>query len=100
MKRKRTVRMVELTIETEDNVVVRGGGRRATRMWCLDCLVGAETFAAVDPANNNKLKLDLSRLAARSERHRYVFFMSPCFPGSKRLPQFDQGDIQVWSIDL
>jgi len=63
-------------------------------------LVGAETFAAVDPANNNKLKTDLSRLAARSERHRYIFFMSPRFPGSKRLPQFEQGDIQVWSIDL
>ena len=37
MKRKRTVRTVELTIETEDNVVFRGGGRRAILMWCPDC---------------------------------------------------------------
>ena len=63
-------------------------------------LVGAETFAAVNPANNKKLKKDLLKLAARTERHRYIFFMSPRFPGFKRLPQFEQGGIQVWSVDL
>lgn len=63
-------------------------------------LVGAETFAAVDPANNDKLKKDLLKLAARPERHRYLFFMSPRFPGFKRLPQFEQGGIQVWSVDV
>jgi hypothetical protein len=39
-------------------------------------LVGAETFAAVDPRNNKKLELDLQKLAARTEQHRYLFFMS------------------------
>ena len=63
-------------------------------------LVGAETFAAVHPANNKKLKLDLLKLAARTERHRYVFFMSPRFSGFKRLPQFEQSGIQVWSVDV
>jgi hypothetical protein len=63
-------------------------------------LVGAETFAAVTPANNNKLKKDLLKLSARAERHRYIFFMSPGFPGFKRLPQFEQGGIQVWSVDI
>ena len=40
-------------------------------------LVGAECFAAVDPRNNNKLKRDLDKLRARTERYRYIFFSSP-----------------------
>jgi hypothetical protein len=36
-------------------------------------LVGAETFAAVSPRNNDKLNKDLEKLARRSEPHRYVF---------------------------
>ena len=63
-------------------------------------VVGAETFAAVDPANNNKLKTDLIKLAARTERHRYIFFMSPRFPGFKRRPEFEDAAIQVWSVDV
>jgi len=63
-------------------------------------LVGAETFAAVDPKNNKKLEKDLRKLAARSERHRYIFFMSPLFPGSKRLQDLEAGGIQVWSVDV
>jgi hypothetical protein len=38
-------------------------------------LVGAETFAAVDPSNNRKLALDLAKMAARPEQHRYIFFL-------------------------
>jgi len=63
-------------------------------------LVGAETFAAVTPANNKKLKTDLLKLSARAERHRYIFFMSPRFPGFKRLQQFERDGIQVWSVDV
>jgi hypothetical protein len=62
--------------------------------------VGAETFAAVDPKNNNKLDMDLRKLAARTEHHRHVFFMSPRFPGFKRHPQWEHNDIQVWSVDI
>jgi hypothetical protein len=62
--------------------------------------VGAETFAAVTPRNNGKLAADLLKLAARPERHRYVFFMSPHFQGNKRLRQFEQPGIQVWSVDV
>jgi hypothetical protein len=62
--------------------------------------VGAETFAAVTPRNNGKLAADLLKLAARPERHRYVFFMSPQFQGNKRLLQFEQPGIQVWSVDV
>lgn len=63
-------------------------------------LVGAETFAAVDPANNRKLALDLLKMAARPEQHRYVFFMSPKFPGARRLEKLEQSGVQVWSVNV
>lgn len=62
--------------------------------------VGAETFAAVNPRNNGKLAADLAKLAGRMERHRYVFFMSPLFPGNERRPQFERHGIEVWSVDF
>ncbi|MDX8494638.1 hypothetical protein RFN29_23995 [Mesorhizobium sp. VK22B] len=57
--------------------------------------LGAETFAAVSPRNNGKLAADLVKLAARPERHRYVFFMSPSFPGNLRRPQFERDGVEV-----
>ena len=66
----------------------------------IDGMVGAETFAAVDPANNRKLALDLVKMAARTEQHRYIFFMSPKFPGAQRLPRFERDGVQVWSVDV
>jgi hypothetical protein len=62
--------------------------------------VGAETFAAVDPRNNDKLDADLAKMTVRPEKHRYVFFMSPRYPKSERLPQFEQGSVQVWSVTV
>lgn len=63
-------------------------------------LVGAETFAAVDPRNNRKLQKDLAKMVLRPERHRYVFFCSPRFRGSRRLEALETGGVQVWSIDV
>ncbi len=63
-------------------------------------LVGAETFAAVLPSNNAKLAKDLKKLARRNERHRYVFFLSPKYPGTHRRSQLERDEIQVWSVDL
>jgi hypothetical protein len=63
-------------------------------------LVRAETFAAVDPRNNRKLVADLAKLANRPETHRYVFFMSPRYPGDKRQPELEQSGVQVWSVDF
>jgi hypothetical protein len=65
-----------------------------------DGLVGAETFAAVSPYNNDKIKKDLEKLKGRSEKYRYVFFMSPQFQGNERRPQFERDGIQVWSVDV
>jgi hypothetical protein len=63
-------------------------------------LVGAETFAAVDPANNRKLSRDLAKMARRAEQHRYVFFSSPKFPGVQHQRRLDRGGVQVWSVDV
>ena len=62
--------------------------------------VGAETFAAVNPRNNRKIELDLSKLQRRTERHRYIFFMSPLFPGNERIPKFERDGIEVWSVEF
>ena len=58
-------------------------------------LVGAETFAAVDPTNNRKQETDLRKLAAGNERDRYIFLMSPRYPGFNRHREFELNDIQV-----
>lgn len=64
-------------------------------------LVGAETFAAVKPTNNRKLAQDHAKLLNRPELHRYVFFMSPAYPGTKRQPTLEKGGpVQVWSVDM
>jgi hypothetical protein len=63
-------------------------------------LVGAETFAAVDPRNNRKLQLDIDKLSQRPEQYRYVFFMSPMFPKNERQLALEQSGVLVWSIDF
>jgi hypothetical protein len=63
-------------------------------------LVGAETFATVDPKNNRKLFFDLEKLSKRPERFRYVFFMSPVYPSSARQPALERDGVQVWSLDF
>lgn len=63
-------------------------------------LVGAETFAAVDPRNNNKLAKDLAKLSEHSEPNRYVFFSSPRYPGLQRWPKLEKPGIEVWSVPI
>jgi hypothetical protein len=62
--------------------------------------VGAETFAAVTPRNNGKLTADLTKLAGRSETHRYVFFMSPLFPSNVRQQALERHGVEVWSVNV
>ncbi|MEO9230630.1 MAG: hypothetical protein ABI216_17030 [Devosia sp.] len=61
-------------------------------------VVGAETFAAVDPRNNRKLQSDLQKMAVRSERFRYVFFMSPLHPFPGRQRTLERDGVEVWSL--
>ena len=61
-------------------------------------LVGAETFAAVDPRNNRKLAKDIAKLGQCSQLYRYVFFSSPLYPGLQRWEKLEQHGIEVWSV--
>ena len=63
-------------------------------------LVGAETFAAVKPDNNGKLAGDLVKMAARPERFRYIFFMSPLFPRTERQARRERDGVHVWSVSM
>jgi hypothetical protein len=63
-------------------------------------MVGAETFAAVHPRNNDKLTLDLKKMSNRSEMYRYVFFMSPRYPANARQVTLEKHGVQVWSLDF
>jgi len=63
-------------------------------------LVGVEVFVAVGPHSNGKLEKDLDKLKGRLEKHRYVFFMSPRFPGNKRQFELERDGIQLWSVDV
>lgn len=63
-------------------------------------LVGAETFAAVHPRNNGKLRADLAKLAVRPERFRYVFFLSPLFPTTERQLRLEVPGVEVWSLAI
>lgn len=63
-------------------------------------LVGAETFAAVHPKNNDKLSKDMQKLRSFPHRFRYAFFYSPGFtPG--RVERFEQEDgIEVHCVGI
>ena len=54
-----------------------------------DGSVVAETFAAVTPANNGKLRKDVDKLVRYPDiRHRYVFFMAPGYRRTQRCEKF------------
>jgi hypothetical protein len=58
------------------------------------------TYTVALAAARQLLELDLKKMAARSEQHHYIFFMSPRFPGARRLTQFERDGVQVWSVDV
>ncbi len=59
-------------------------------------LIGAETFAAVDPKNNRKLSKDISKMKCRAEKLRYVFMLPPKYPSTSKVCS-DEG-VEVWSL--
>lgn len=56
--------------------------------------VEAETFAAVRPSNNGKLKKDIAKLAHRKTKHRYVFYICPGLSPNK----YRDGEVTVVSL--
>jgi hypothetical protein len=63
-------------------------------------IVGAETFAAVHPRNNQKLAKDMAKLTACTTLHRYLFFASPNYPRTEHQLTMDANGVQVWSVAI
>jgi hypothetical protein len=60
--------------------------------------VVAEVFAAVTPANNQKLREDIKKVRAASQKHRYVLFMSPGYNEGPVSHQLACDEVNVWSL--
>jgi hypothetical protein len=62
--------------------------------------VAAEVFAATHPRSNQKLKMEIDRLAKDHSQHRYVFFASPRYsPGRHEKLERLGTDIRVYATD-
>jgi len=62
-----------------------------------DVLV-AEVFAAVNPANNQKLRKDIDKVRDAPHRYRYVVFMSPEHREGPHAHAAAGEDVTVWSL--
>ncbi len=58
----------------------------------------AEVFAAVTPANNQKLREDIKKVRAATQKHRYVLFMSPGHREGAVAHQLAGEEVIVWSL--
>ena len=64
-------------------------------------LVGAETFAAVDPAQQRQAGEGSGQEGSPTVASGTVMsFSSPRNSGNRRLPQFERDGVQVWSVDV
>ena len=91
-----------------DNGAYAFDGKRG---WCMAWDAGGEThWYGADPkewtpeeraAWKDRQRAEYqAKLAGCTELHRYVFFASPMFPGTTRLPKLELGGVQVWSVDV
>jgi hypothetical protein len=75
-----SIRVVELLLQEHPEAApyrVNLGTAAGSDVESLDGSVAAEVFAAVAPANNEKLAKDVARVRTTSAVHRYVFFYCP-----------------------
>jgi hypothetical protein len=63
-----------------------------------DISLAAETFASVDPRNNNKLKSDVLKVAQTHAEHKYVFYICPKHPAAS--PVLAKHNQQVLVVSL
>lgn len=60
--------------------------------------LACEVFAAVNTANNQKLRKDVAKVGGSDAQRKYVFFMCPGF-ALGRQPQLERRpDVEVWSV--
>ena len=64
----------------------------------LDGLVAAETFASVNPRNDDKLKDDIVKVSATAAIHKYVFYICPSHPVTD--VSFIQNDVPIKVVSL
>lgn len=60
--------------------------------------IAAEVFAAVTPANNQKLREDIKKMLAAPQQHRYVLFMSPGYQAGQLSHELAGESVTVWSL--
>ena len=78
--------------------IISPGPQSGTDIFSEDKLkVAVETFAAVDPNNNQKLKKDIIRVSETKAKHKYVFYYSPV----KEIPSYAiRNDVKVFRVEL
>jgi len=64
----------------------------------LDGSVAAETFAAVTPTNNDKLRSDIRKVSLTSARLKYVFYICPQLGVAEPTPAPGNPDVHVVSL--
>jgi len=75
------------------------GTTAGTDIASVDKSVAAEVFAAVTPANNNKLLKDVRRVDATAASHKYVFFHSPGYSGKQDAKKGHE-DVIIIAVDV
>jgi hypothetical protein len=64
----------------------------------FDGSLAAETFAAVTPKNNDKLRRDIRKVSLMTARLKYVFYICPQLGVSEPVPAPGNSDVQVVSL--
>ena len=63
-----------------------------------DGFIVAETFSAVTPKNNNKLKNDIAKVSAADAKYKYVFYICPSHPLTDRSTLPREDEVRVVSL--
>jgi len=64
----------------------------------VDGSLAAETFAAVTPTNNDKLRGDIRKVSQTTARLKYVFYLCPQHAPSEPSPARERPDVKVVSL--
>ncbi len=64
----------------------------------IDGSLAAETFAAVTPRNNDKLRGDIRKVSLTTARLKYVFYICPQLGASEPSPAPENPDVKVVSL--
>lgn len=83
-----------------DSFCLNLGTAQGPDIISADRSVAAETFAAVRPENNNKLKKDIRKVADSDATYKYVLFHCPDIPPGPYAHNYGHPDVTVMSVAL